>query len=133
MTTIKPAQDHELEAFLGEGFTPTQVQTITDRYRTWETSQTLPDTDDDDTVHTWRQTVERTLTAIAADVDGTAVDQLDDLGRERAALRARLADLDTYTRPLVWATVTGGTLSEHEAARVAGVDRMTVRKILGKR
>jgi DNA invertase Pin-like site-specific DNA recombinase len=48
--------------------------------------------------------------------------------RARDKERALAADLYDAIREAV-----EGGMSEHEAARVAGVDRMTVRRALGKR
>ncbi len=48
--------------------------------------------------------------------------------KARAATRAHRAELDALVR----AAVADG-MSEVEAARLAGLDRMTVRKVLGKR
>jgi DNA invertase Pin-like site-specific DNA recombinase len=60
------------------------------------------------------------LAAIAQFHDGKLI--IPDLGKVRREVRAAV---------IVWVTI--GGMSETEAARTAGIDRMTVRKWLGKR
>lgn len=57
---------------------------------------------------------------------------LADLGERRAALRKELQDLTERLRLRALAEIAAGR-SESEVARDARVDRMTVRKWVGKR
>jgi DNA invertase Pin-like site-specific DNA recombinase len=60
------------------------------------------------------------------------VSRLEAVGKrwQRARVRERALAAELYDA--IREAVDGG-MSEHEAARVAGVDRMTVRRALGKR
>lgn len=58
---------------------------------------------------------------------------LDELGARRAALRRELATLTEAIRVRVIDGIAAGELNESEAHRRAQVDRMIVRKWLGKR
>jgi len=68
--------------------------------------------------------------ALTSVTDG---DALERIGQEVAAAAARLAALRTRQRALIRSAVTDGGMSESEAARRTSVDRMTVRRALGKR
>jgi hypothetical protein len=57
---------------------------------------------------------------------------IDELADRRRAALARGDDVSAALRDRVISLIDGG-MSEHEAARRAGVDRMTVRSWLGKR
>lgn len=115
----RSTQPHEVAAWLGDGWTDEQVEQVTAEYLAWERGE--PDADP-----ALREAV---LTAIAQRVDGTldlpAVARRD-LGGQIRAHRAR-----TALRAAVIAAVAGG-MSESEAARQAGVTRMTVRQWIGK-
>jgi hypothetical protein len=102
-------QDHELAAWLGDNWTPKQIEKITQDWRTWEA--TRPDASDDQGT--------AVLTAICQHHDGTL--EVPDLAQARRAARAGAVVLVMF-----------GGVSESEAARRAGVNRMTVRKWLGK-
>lgn len=102
-------QQHELLAWLGDDWTPEQIEKITEDWRAWESAH--PDaTDEDGTA---------VLTAICQHHDGTL--DVPNLTEVRRAAKAAVVVLVTF-----------GGVSESEAARRAGVDRMTVRKWLGK-
>lgn len=103
-------QDHELLTWLGDGWTPEQIEKITEDWRIWEAAH--PDVPDEEGT--------AILTAICQYHDGTL--EVPNLTEARRAAQAGVVVL-----------VTVGEVSESEAARRAGVDRMTVRKWLGKR
>lgn len=103
-------QRHELDAWLGDDWTDEQREKIAEDFSAWE--DTNPDADDDEG--------SSVLTAIAQHHDGVL--SIPDLARVRAEAKAAVV-----------VSVTIGGMSEAEAARVAGIDRMTVRKWLGKR
>jgi hypothetical protein len=104
-------QRHELDAWLGpDGWTDEQRGKIAEDFGTWERQH--PDADQDEAA--------AMLTAIAQHHDGTLkIPNLAEVRREAKAA--------------VVVSVTVGGMSEAEAARAAGVDRMSVRKWLGKR
>lgn len=102
-------QDHELVAWLGDDWTPAQIEKITEDWRTWESAH--PDAEDDEGA--------AVLTAICQHHDGVL--EVPNLTEVRRAARAAVVVLVNF-----------GRVSEVEAARRAGVDRMTVRKWLGK-
>jgi DNA-directed RNA polymerase specialized sigma24 family protein len=106
----KRMQDHELIAWLGDDWTPEQQEKITADWREWESSH--PDADEAEGT--------AILTAICQHHDGVL--EVPNLTEARRAAQAGV---------VVLVTVAG--VSESEAARRAGVDRMTVRKWLGKR
>jgi hypothetical protein len=113
-------QRYEIEAWLGDDWSPEQTEQIITEYQAWERQH--PDVDGEDT--------QAMLTAIAQRVDGTL--DLRELARER--LRTELAAVEArrQLRAGVLAEIAGG-MSEVEAARLGGVDRMTVRAWRGKR
>ena len=106
----KRMQDHELDAWLGDGWTPEQRDKIATDWRVWESDH--PDADEDESA--------AMLTAIA---------QFND----RVLTIPNLTEVRREARAAVVVSVTLGGMSESEAARAAGVDRMTVRNWLGKR
>lgn len=113
-------QDYELNAWLGDQWTPEQAQRITSDFRTWQSDH--PDTGPEDT--------EAMLVAICQYHDNT----LDFAELAEADRRAQLRAAEAR-RSLKAATVVRWLLaevSEAAAAREAGVDRMTMRKWLGK-
>lgn len=69
---------------------------------------------------------------IRAEITGDPVHRLQAAGAWLAAVRAEQAQAMTYLADVVRAVVPG-EVPEAQAARVAGVDRMTVRRMLGKR
>lgn len=69
---------------------------------------------------------------IRAEITGDPVHRLQAAGAWLAACRAEQAQAMTYLADVVRAVVPG-EVPEAQAARVAGVDRMTVRRMLGKR
>ena len=106
----KRMTDHELDAWLGDDWTAEQRDKIATDWRVWE--GTHPDADEDEG--------DAMLTAIAQYHDRALT--IPNLARARAEARAAVV-----------VSVTLGGMSEAEAARAAGVDRMTVRSWLGKR
>jgi DNA invertase Pin-like site-specific DNA recombinase len=58
---------------------------------------------------------------------------LGKLGSARTTKRAAAERATEEVRQAVLAALRDGSVSEHEAARVTGVDRMTIRAWLGKR
>lgn len=115
MTTTQP---YEIRAWLGDDWTEEQIEQITDEYLRMER-----ETDDPEE----RQAL---LTAIAQRVDG-ALDRVELIEADTTAqIRARQARL--AVRSAAIAEISAG-LSESEAARLYGVDRMTIRSWLGKR
>lgn len=103
-------QQYELDAWLGDDWTPEQRNRIAADFRTWESAH--PDADDDESGDI--------LTAIAQLHDRTL--EVPNLTEARRAAQAGAVVMVTF-----------GGVSESEAARRAGVDRMTVRSWLGKR
>lgn len=103
-------QDHELLAWLGDDWTPEQIEKITEDWRTWEAAH--PEADEEEGA--------AVLTAICQHHDGVL--EVPNLAEVRRAAQAGVVVLVTF-----------GGVSESEAARRVGVDRMTVRKWLGKR
>lgn len=69
---------------------------------------------------------------IRAEITGDPVHRLQAAGAWLTACRAELAHAMAYVADTVRTTVPG-YVSEKRAAELAGVDRMTVRKALGKR
>lgn len=110
-------QDYEIRAFLGDGWTEDQIQQVADMYRRME-----PDTLEDGREHL--------LTAIAQHVDGVL--DRGELLRADVAAQVRAAQARNAVRNAARVEIAAG-MSESEAARLYGVDRMTVRKWLGKR
>ena len=102
-------QRHELDAWLGDGWTTEQRQAIAEDFGAWESANPNADQDEGAIM----------LTAITQHHDGVLT--ILDLDRVRREVRAA-----------VIVSVTLGGMSESEAARAAGVDRGTVRKWLGK-
>ncbi|HEY9409283.1 MAG TPA: hypothetical protein VIQ30_00255 [Pseudonocardia sp.] len=124
---METTERYAIEAWLGDDWTPEQVDTIVTEYLRWERTADLPDDTDERGTLT-----EAMLTAIAQHVDNSA-DALRDVAR--ADLNARLAANDARIA-LQAATVVAveiGGLSEYQAAEQSGVSRMTVRAWLGKR
>lgn len=108
---MRKMQRYELDAWLGpDGWTDEQRDKIAEDYSAWEAAN--PDASEDEG--------EAMLTAIAQHHD-------------RALSIPNLARVREEARAAVVVSVTLGGMSESEAARAAGVDRMTVRKWLGKR
>lgn len=104
-------EDHEVLAWLGDGWTDAQAEQIIAR---WRAVEHLADDHD---------TREQLLTAIAQDVDGTAEDLV--------MLARRAADAAARLRAATIVAVHGG-MTEVEAAAKSGVSRVTVRRWLGK-
>lgn len=111
-------QDHEIVAWLGDGWTDEQVGRIADTYRA------LADLASDD------EEREALLVAIAQHIDGTAHDPEQIAEADRVA-HARAAEARDATRAAMRVAVHAG-MSESEAARRFGVTRMTVRAWMGK-
>lgn len=103
-------QRHEMDAWLGDDWTDEQRDKIAEDFSDWEDAH--PDADEDEG--------SAVLTAIAQHHDKVLT--IPNLARVREEARAAVV-----------VCVTLGGMSESEAARAAGVDRMTVRKWLGKR
>jgi DNA-directed RNA polymerase specialized sigma24 family protein len=103
-------QRYELDAWLGDDWTDEQRDKIAEDYGTWEADN--PDAAEEDAT--------AMLTAIAQYHD-------------KVLTIPNLAEVRREARAAVVVSVTLGGMSEAEAARAAGVDRMTVRKWLGKR
>jgi hypothetical protein len=71
---------------------------------------------------------------VRADIrHGEDIALLGTLAKDRAAARQALDDVTSQIRALACRLVTDEVLSEADAARRAGVDRMTIRQWLGKR
>lgn len=103
-------QRYEIEAYLGDTrLTPDQIDTLT----------RISDTAD-----------EAGLAGAIGYMTGDTT--LADLGHELAAIRQREQELLSAIKSVVPLAVADGT-SQAQAAREAGVDRMTVRDILGLR
>ena len=123
MTTI--IERGEIEAWLGPALAETSQEQVAALVVAWQAYEDAPavvprsgvaeDYADEDLVVT---------NAIGAQVLG------GDVGLEAMGGRMRAARRELYLS-IAGATVAG--MSEAEAARRAGVDRMTVRKLLGKR
>lgn len=114
-------QRHEIDAFLGDGWTAEQTEQIVDEFYAWE-RDLGDDADQDESI--------AVLSMIAARTDGVLdIDELSaqDATAQHAAAVAR-RQLKAATVVLVRARV----LSESEAERRARVTRMTVRSWLGK-
>jgi hypothetical protein len=114
-------QRNELEAWLGADWTPEQTDQIIDDYQQWERAN--PNVGDDD--------AQAMLAAIAQHHDGV----LDIAELSDADLRAQTA-ANKARRALKAAAIVRHRLAgipEAAAAREARVDRMTMRKWLGKR
>lgn len=107
---MKKMTRDEMDAWLGGDWTDEQRDKIAEDFSAWEDDN--PDADQDEGAIM--------LTAIAQHHDGELV--ILDLGRVRREVKAA-----------VIVSVTIGGMAEAEAARAAGIDRMTVRKWLGKR
>lgn len=103
-------QRYELDAWLGDDWTAEQRDKIAEDFGDWEDAN--PDASEEEGA--------AVLAAIAQHHDGALT--IPDLARAREEARAAVV-----------VSVTLGGMSESEAARAAGVDRMTVRKWLGKR
>lgn len=107
---MRKMQRYELDVWLGDDWTDEQRDKIAEDYSAWEDAH--PDAGEEDG--------EAMLTAIAQHHDrALSIPNLDRVRRE--------------ARAAVVVSVTLGGMTEAEAARAAGVDRMTVRKWLGKR
>jgi DNA-directed RNA polymerase specialized sigma24 family protein len=106
----KRMTDDELNAWLGDDWTDEQRDKIATDWRVWEGMN--PDADEDEGA--------AMLTAIAQHHD-------------KALTIPNLTEVRREARAAVVVSVTLGGMSEAEAARAAGVDRMTVRSWLGKR
>lgn len=115
----------EVKAWLGEGadVTEAQIDTIADRIAGWESSNTWNSDAD--------QVREDAWTAIAMQVVGVL--DFREVASEDIAARRAAESTRSRLQAAVWAMCAFGGLSESEAARVAEVDRMTVRAWLGKR
>lgn len=126
MTTT---QRHELLAWLGDDWTPEQVEQILGEYQGWERAHPAEQADGD--------LAEAVLTAIAQRVDGVLdVDELGAaLGRARAAEVAakRACQAATVALDLAGEIGRGRRYDEVDATRRLAVDRMTVRKWRGLR
>jgi hypothetical protein len=107
---MRKMQRYELDAWLGDDWTDEQRDKIAEDFSAWENAN--PDADE--------ELGEAVLTAIAQHHDRVLT--IPDLNRVRREARAAVV-----------VSVTLGNMSEAEAARAAGVDRMTVRSWLGKR
>lgn len=103
-------QRYELDARLGDDWNDEQRDKIAEDFGTWETAN--PGASEEDSA--------AMLTAIAQHHDRVLT--IPNLGEVRREARAAVV-----------VSVTLGGMTEAEAARAAGVDRMTVRKWLGKR
>lgn len=118
---MKAMQDHELTAWLGDDWTPEQIDKIAEDFGAWERDH--PDASEEDST--------AMLTAISQYHDGTLdIAELADADRraQAAAAEARRA-LKAAT--IVRVRLAG--VSEVVAAREAGVDRAkTLRPWLGK-
>lgn len=122
MTTI---ERHEVEAWLGEALEQTSQEQVAALLRAWQDYEDSPaviarsgeagDYEDEDRVVT---------NAIGAQILG------DDVGLEALGGTLRAAKRELY---LSIAGAVRAGMSEAEAARRAGVNRMTVRRLLGKR
>lgn len=113
-------QDYELDAWLGDDWTDLQREMIRADWRDYESSGLAGDEDLDAAV----------LVAISQHHDGTL-----DITEVADADRAAQVQAATARRALRAATIVRvrlGGVSEVQAARDAGVDRMPVRKWLGK-
>lgn len=115
MTTT---QRHEIRAWLGDDWTDEQVEQIITEYRAVEH---LADGHPEER--------EAILTAIAQRIDGT-LDRVE-LVETDVTARIRANHTRTMLRGALRAEVAAG-MSEHEAARLYGVTRMTIRAWLGK-
>jgi hypothetical protein len=110
-------QRYELDAWLGDDWTDEQREKIAEDFSAWEDANPrlvgrVADGDDEEGI--------AMLIAISQHHDRSlTIPNLDAVRRE--------------ARAAVVVSVTLGGMSESEAARAAGVDRMTVRKWLGKR
>lgn len=60
------------------------------------------------------------------------LEQIEALGKKRAALRAELATVNAELRKAVVKAIQDGQLSEHGAHELTGVARMSIRSWLGK-
>lgn len=107
---MKIMQRHELDAWLGDDWTDEQRDKIAEDFGTWEAAN--PEAGEDEST--------AMLTAIAQHHD-------------KALTIPNLTEVRREARAAVVVSVTLGGMSEAEAARAAGVDRMTVRSWLGKR
>ena len=105
-------QRHELDAWLGDDWTDEQRDKIAEDFSAWGDAN--PDAEDD------TGATAAALTAIARLHEGGLT--IPDLNQVRREAKAAVV-----------VSVMFGGMSESEAARLAGVDRMTVRKWLGKR
>lgn len=112
-------QEHEIRAWLGDGWTEQQVEQITAEYRA---AEHLVAGDQEES--------QSLLTAIAQRVDGT-LDRAELVEADTAAY-VRAAEARRALRAAVRAEVCARDLSEVKAAQTYGVDRMTVRKWMGK-
>jgi DNA-binding transcriptional regulator YiaG len=115
-------QLHELEAWLGDydGLTDEQFSDLLDQANDIE--DRYPDPDD-------QAALSAAYRLMAEPVEGV----LADYGQQRAAARAAVAATSAALQQAARTVVTEGKLSEAGFARVADVDRMTVRKWLGKK
>ncbi|MFJ7963114.1 hypothetical protein [Streptomyces sp. NPDC096324] len=119
-------QQHELEAWLGDGHgldadelaeLLNQAEDIEARY---------PDADDQPERDAALTVAYRLMTEPTEDV-------LADYGQQRAAARAALSATSAALQQAARTVIAHDKLSEAGFARVAGVDRMSVRKWTGKR
>lgn len=120
-------QQHELEAWLGDDWTPEQIEQIGDDYRAWERDNPDPDSD----------LAQAVLTAIAQRVDGVL--DLAEVSRAELDARRAAAEARTTLRAAVVALDLAGAIgtdpgqtTEKALAEQVGVDRMTIRKWRGK-
>ena len=119
-------QRYELEAWLGDdhGLDEDELTELLDEAN--EIEERYPDPDDQP---------ERTaaLTAAYRLMTEPVEDVLADYGKQRSDARAAVSAASAALQQAARTTVTDGKLSEAGFARVAQVDRMSVRSWVGKR
>lgn len=118
-------QIHELESWLGDnhGLNAEEMDEI--QRAADDLTARYPDPDD-------AHLREHALTASYRLIVERTDDVLEDFGKQRTAARAAEAGASAALQQLARTLIPRGDLSEAGFARLANVDRMTVRKWLGK-
>jgi len=114
-------QQRELEAWLGTDWTPEQIEQIAADFRDWETEN--PDASEDEST--------AMLIAISQHHDGTL--DIAELAASDGKAQAAAAEARRSLKAAAIVRYRLGGIKEAPAAREAGMDRMTMRKWLGKR
>lgn len=117
---------HELEAWLGDNHGLTGVLLNELRDQANEIEDRYPDIDD-------QADRDAALSAAYRLMVEPVEDVLADYGKQRADARAAASAASAALQQAARTVVTEGKLSEAGFSRVAGVDRMSVRKWLDKR